>query len=124
MAKPLPLSPVTYHIGGNVAFFYGVLKHLTENGWIDREFIAARRTSWEGVAAKVRSLWLNSTAPPAEVVSYSGRLAGVKAEKASFCSGSGACEISTLGSEDRFEIPSYYDFLVLRYNVRGAAELP
>jgi anaerobic selenocysteine-containing dehydrogenase len=30
------------HTGGDIAFFYGVLKHLIENGWIDCEFIAQR----------------------------------------------------------------------------------
>jgi molybdopterin-dependent oxidoreductase alpha subunit len=41
--------------GGDVAFFYGVLKHLIENGWTDREFIAARTVGWEDAAAKARS---------------------------------------------------------------------
>jgi molybdopterin-dependent oxidoreductase alpha subunit len=44
------------HVGGDVAFFYGVLKHLIENDWIDREFIAARTTGWQAVEAKARSL--------------------------------------------------------------------
>jgi molybdopterin-dependent oxidoreductase alpha subunit len=44
------------HIGGDVPFFYGVIKHLIENGWIDREFIAARTMGWEQVEAKARSL--------------------------------------------------------------------
>ena len=35
------------HTGGDIAFFYGVLKHLIENGWIDREFIAQRTSGWE-----------------------------------------------------------------------------
>jgi molybdopterin-dependent oxidoreductase alpha subunit len=41
--------------GGDVAFFYGVLKHLIENGWTDREFIAARTVGWEDAAAKACS---------------------------------------------------------------------
>jgi molybdopterin-dependent oxidoreductase alpha subunit len=44
------------HVGGDVAFFYGVLKHLIENDWIDREFIAARTTGWQAVESKARSL--------------------------------------------------------------------
>ena len=44
------------HAGGDIAFFYGVLKILIENGWVDREFIAARTMGWEGVEAKARSL--------------------------------------------------------------------
>jgi hypothetical protein len=42
------------HVGGDVAFFYGVLKHLIENNWLDREFIAARTVGWEEVEAKAR----------------------------------------------------------------------
>lgn len=43
-------------IGGDVPFFYGVLKHLIENGWEDRNFIAARTVGWDDVVAKTRSL--------------------------------------------------------------------
>jgi molybdopterin-dependent oxidoreductase alpha subunit len=43
------------HIGGDIAFFYGVLKHLMENNWVDREFIAARTVGWEDAEAKARS---------------------------------------------------------------------
>jgi molybdopterin-dependent oxidoreductase alpha subunit len=42
------------NIGGDVPFFYGVLKHLIENGWVNREFIAARTVGWDEVAAKAR----------------------------------------------------------------------
>src|SRR2546428_1564382 len=44
------------HLGGDIPFFYGVLKHLIENNWVDREFIAARTTGWERVEAKARRL--------------------------------------------------------------------
>ncbi len=44
------------HPGGDIAFFNGVLKHLIENGWLDRDFIAARTVGFEEAAAKVRSL--------------------------------------------------------------------
>jgi molybdopterin-dependent oxidoreductase alpha subunit len=44
------------HVGGDIPFFYGVLKILIENGWVDREFIAARTVGWEEVEAKARSL--------------------------------------------------------------------
>ena len=43
-------------IGGDIPFFYGVLKHLIENDWLDRNFIAARTTGWDLLEAKVRSL--------------------------------------------------------------------
>ena len=43
------------HVGGDTAFFYGVLKHLIENGWLDREFIAARTSGWDEVAAKTKA---------------------------------------------------------------------
>ena len=43
------------HIGGDIAFFYGVLKHLIENDWVDREFIAARTVGWQDAEAKARS---------------------------------------------------------------------
>jgi molybdopterin-dependent oxidoreductase alpha subunit len=44
------------HAGGDIAFFYGAIKHLIENNWIDREFIAARTAGWEQVEAKARLL--------------------------------------------------------------------
>jgi molybdopterin-dependent oxidoreductase alpha subunit len=44
------------HIGGDIPFFYGVLKHLIENGWVDREFIDARTVGWDVLEAKVRTL--------------------------------------------------------------------
>ena len=44
------------HAGGDIAFFYGVLKILIENGWVNREFIAARTMRWEEVETKARSL--------------------------------------------------------------------
>jgi molybdopterin-dependent oxidoreductase alpha subunit len=44
------------HIGGDTAFFYGVLKHLIANDWVDRAFIAARTAGWEGLQAHVVSL--------------------------------------------------------------------
>lgn len=40
--------------GGDTPFFYGVLKHLIENNWLDREFIAARTTGWAELEAKTR----------------------------------------------------------------------
>src|SRR5579864_1597729 len=44
------------HVGGDVPFFYGVIKHLIENGWINREFIATRTVGWEQVEKKAASL--------------------------------------------------------------------
>jgi molybdopterin-dependent oxidoreductase alpha subunit len=43
------------HAGGDIPFFYGVLKHLIENDWTDRSFIAARTAGWDEVEAKTRS---------------------------------------------------------------------
>ena len=44
------------HPGGDIAFFYGVLKHLIENDWLDRDFIDERTSGFAEAAAKVRSL--------------------------------------------------------------------
>ena len=44
------------HAGGDIAFIYGVLKFLIENGWVDRAFIAERTVGWEQVDAKARGL--------------------------------------------------------------------
>ncbi len=44
------------HIGGDIPFFYGVLKHLIENDWVDRGFVAARTTGWDDLEAKARAL--------------------------------------------------------------------
>jgi molybdopterin-dependent oxidoreductase alpha subunit len=43
------------HAGGDIPFFYGVLKHVIENGWVDREFIKARTVGWDEVESKARS---------------------------------------------------------------------
>jgi molybdopterin-dependent oxidoreductase alpha subunit len=44
------------HVGGDIPFFHGVLKHLIENGWIDRKFIEERTAGFDDAAEKVRSL--------------------------------------------------------------------
>jgi molybdopterin-dependent oxidoreductase alpha subunit len=44
------------HAGGDIAFFHGVLKHLIENNWLDRDFINARTVGWSDIEAKVKSL--------------------------------------------------------------------
>jgi len=44
------------HVGGDIPFFYGVLKHLVENNWTDHGFIAARTAGWEALETKVRAL--------------------------------------------------------------------
>lgn len=43
------------HVGGDVPFFYGVLKHLIENNWLDRDFIAARTVGWSDTEGKAKS---------------------------------------------------------------------
>jgi len=48
------------HTGGDIPFFYGVIKHLMQNGWIDREFINQRTAGWDELQAKVSTLsWEN-----------------------------------------------------------------
>jgi molybdopterin-dependent oxidoreductase alpha subunit len=44
------------HAGGDIAFFSGVLKHLIEHDWLDKEFIAARTVAFEDAKAKIQSL--------------------------------------------------------------------
>ncbi|HYA25704.1 MAG TPA: FdhF/YdeP family oxidoreductase [Terriglobales bacterium] len=44
------------YVGGDIPFFYGVIKHLIENGWIDRDFINRRTVGWSEVEAKANSL--------------------------------------------------------------------
>jgi molybdopterin-dependent oxidoreductase alpha subunit len=44
------------HVGGDIPFFYGVMKFLIENDWLDREFIATRTVAWPEVEAKTRAL--------------------------------------------------------------------
>ncbi len=43
-------------IGGDIPFFYGVLKHLIENEWIDRAFIAERTVGWDALESTARAL--------------------------------------------------------------------
>jgi molybdopterin-dependent oxidoreductase alpha subunit len=43
------------HTGGDIPFFYGVLKHLIENDWVDRQFIRDRTIGWDDVARKAAS---------------------------------------------------------------------
>ena len=35
------------NVGGDVAFLSGTLKHMIENGWVDRDFIASRTAGFE-----------------------------------------------------------------------------
>jgi molybdopterin-dependent oxidoreductase alpha subunit len=44
------------HVGGDIAFFSGVLKHLIENDWLDRKFITERTAGFAEAEEKVRSL--------------------------------------------------------------------
>ena len=54
------------HAGGDIAFFYGVLKHLIENDWIDREFIANRTTGWDEVEVEGARLVLGNAGTRAQ----------------------------------------------------------
>ncbi len=47
------------HVGGDIAFFNGVLKHLIENDWLDRKFIAERAVGFADAEEKVRALSWN-----------------------------------------------------------------
>jgi len=42
--------------GGDIPFFYGVLKHLIENNWLDRDFIARRTSGFEALEAQTLRL--------------------------------------------------------------------
>ena len=44
------------HAGGDIAFFYGVLKHLIANGWTDKDFIAQRTVGWAELEARISAL--------------------------------------------------------------------
>jgi molybdopterin-dependent oxidoreductase alpha subunit len=44
------------HAGGDIPFFYGVMKHLIEQEWLDREFIARRTQGWNDVQSKITTL--------------------------------------------------------------------
>jgi molybdopterin-dependent oxidoreductase alpha subunit len=44
------------HVGGDIPFFYGVIKHLIQNGWVDRDFINQRTVGWSELETKVNSL--------------------------------------------------------------------
>ena len=44
------------HAGGDIPFFYGVLKHLVENDWLDHKFINERTVGWADAEQKARSL--------------------------------------------------------------------
>ena len=43
------------NVGGDVPFLNGVLKHMTENGWVDRSFIEQHTVGFEDAAATVAS---------------------------------------------------------------------
>ena len=44
------------HVGGDIPFFYGVLKHLIEQDWLDHAFIAARTAGWDDLESKARAM--------------------------------------------------------------------
>ncbi len=43
------------HAGGDIPFFYGVLKHLVENDWLDHAFINERTVGWAEVEQRART---------------------------------------------------------------------
>lgn len=44
------------HVGGDIPFFCGVLKHLIENDSVDRAFVAERTVGWSELETRVRGL--------------------------------------------------------------------
>ncbi|MGH9501037.1 MAG: FdhF/YdeP family oxidoreductase [Terriglobales bacterium] len=44
------------HAGGDIPFFYGVIKHLIVNGWVDRDFIRQRTAGWDELESKTNNL--------------------------------------------------------------------
>jgi molybdopterin-dependent oxidoreductase alpha subunit len=44
------------HIGGDVAFLGGVLRHLAENGWADAEFVAEHTAGFEAARAELEAV--------------------------------------------------------------------
>lgn len=40
-------------VGGDIAFLHGVIKHLIEHEWLDRDFIAERTTAFEELASRL-----------------------------------------------------------------------
>ena len=42
------------HAGGDIAFFHGAMKHLIEQDWVDRQFVAARTAGFEPFAQGLR----------------------------------------------------------------------
>lgn len=44
------------HVGGDIPFFHGAIKHLIENDWLDREFISGRTLGWNELESKLRGL--------------------------------------------------------------------
>lgn len=44
------------HTGGDIPFFYGVMKHLIEKGWVNRDFIAQRTAGWDALETRINSL--------------------------------------------------------------------
>ncbi|MEV0233286.1 FdhF/YdeP family oxidoreductase [Nonomuraea sp. NPDC050786] len=41
------------NVGGDIGFLNGVLKHLIENGWVDKEFVERRTTGFEELRAEL-----------------------------------------------------------------------
>ncbi|QYC38750.1 Formate dehydrogenase H [Nonomuraea coxensis DSM 45129] len=41
------------NVGGDIGFLNGVLKHLVENGWVDKEFVEERTTGFEDACRAV-----------------------------------------------------------------------
>jgi len=44
------------YTSGDIPFFYGVLKHLIANDWVDRDFIRTRTAGWNELETKVKGL--------------------------------------------------------------------
>jgi molybdopterin-dependent oxidoreductase alpha subunit len=70
----------TVHTGGDLAFLNGTIKHLIENGWIDKDFIAEHTSGFEAArtaveAQSLESLERASGASEAEMLRFAKLLA-------------------------------------------------
>ncbi|MDX2226637.1 MAG: FdhF/YdeP family oxidoreductase [Verrucomicrobiae bacterium] len=45
---------IPVHTGGDIAFLYGVMRHLIENNWVDEEFIASHTAGFEELKKTAR----------------------------------------------------------------------
>jgi molybdopterin-dependent oxidoreductase alpha subunit len=69
--------------GGDIAFLTGVLKHMVDNGWEDREFVTAHTTGFDSLEAQVKAQdWIEleaqSGATRAEMHEFAAMIAAAR----------------------------------------------